>query len=216
MNGLPASAEARARMVEAAYDELGAAFGRWMAKIEGEPLDRFIGELEARLDHGARVLELGCGDGRTTRRLAERFEVFGVDLSGEQLRLARRAAPQVRLIKADFMKLDLADCTYDAVTAFYSLMHVPRDRHFELLLSINSWLRPGGVFLAPMSTLGGPDRIECWLGVDMFFSGWDAEANRRLVADAGFEVLVAEVIEQREPGSEYETAFLWVLATKPR
>jgi hypothetical protein len=49
----------------------------------------------------------------------------------------------------------------------------------------------------------------------MFFSGWDAETNRRLVRAAGLEVVVADVIEMREPDSEYETAFLWVLARKP-
>jgi len=203
------------RIIEAAYDELGRRFGDWMAKIEGEPLDRFVGELVMTLDRGARVLELGCGDGRTSKRLARRFEVVGVDLSIEQLRLARAAVPEAAFIHADLIQLDFAEGAFDAVTAFYSFMHVPRDQHAELLGRIRGWLRPGGLFLAPMSTIGGRDRVENWLGVEMFFSGWDAETNRRLVRAAGLEVVVAEVIEMREPNSEYETAFLWVLAKRP-
>jgi hypothetical protein len=44
----------------------------------------------------------------------------------------------------------------------------------------------------------------------------DAETNGSLVRAAGLEVLVAEIVGVREPESQYETAFLWVLARKPR
>jgi cyclopropane fatty-acyl-phospholipid synthase-like methyltransferase len=205
----------RAQTVEAAYDALGARFGEWTARIEGEPLDRFLDELVSRVDKGAQVLELGCGDGRTTERLAERFDVVGVDISSEQLRLAHAALPETTFIHADLMELDFPRSSFEAITAFYVFMHIPRDDHPELLRRIHLWLKPGGVFIAPMSTVGGPDRVESWLGVQMFFSGWDAETNESLVRAAGLEVLVAEIIGVREPESEYETAFLWVLARKP-
>jgi cyclopropane fatty-acyl-phospholipid synthase-like methyltransferase len=208
-------AQAPSRTVQAAYDELGSRFGEWMARLEGEPLERFLGELAERLPVGSAVLELGCGDARTTKQLAERFEVTGIDLSGEQLRLARASVPDVVFRQADMMELELPGDAYDAVTAFYSFMHVPREEHAELLARIFGWLRPGGLMLAPLSTIGGPDRVEQWLGVEMFFSGWDAETNRALVREAGFEVLVDEEIPMQEADSEYETAFLWVLARKP-
>jgi cyclopropane fatty-acyl-phospholipid synthase-like methyltransferase len=206
--------DGRARAVQAAYDELGPRFGEWTAKLVGEPLDRFLNELEARLDEGARILDLGCGDGRMTRRLAEGFQVTGVDVSEEQLRLARSSVPRATFLHADMTELSVPAGAFDAVTAFYSFMHVSREDHRELLTRIHRWLRPGGLFLAPMSTIGGPDRTETWLGVEMFFSGWDAETNARLVREAGFELLVGEVILMRERESDYETAFLWVLARK--
>jgi len=46
--------DSRMRVVEAAYDELGSRFGEWMVKIDGEPLDRFLGRLVASLDEGVR------------------------------------------------------------------------------------------------------------------------------------------------------------------
>jgi len=209
------NAAQRRQTVAAAYDELGARFSEWAARIEGEPLERFLGELCDRLPAGARVLDLGCGDGAKTKRLAERFDVVGVDLSAEQVRLARAAVSPATFVQRDFMELDVPPASLDAVTAFYSFMHVPRDEHPPLLARVYEWLKPGGLFLAPLSTLGGPDRVENWLGVDMFFSGWDAETNSRIVRDAGFDVLVDEVIPMWEPASEYETAFLWMLAQKP-
>jgi len=46
-----------------------------------------------------------------------------------------------------------------------------------------------------------------------FFSGYDADTNRRLIREAGFELLADELVWMREP--ESEVAFLWVLAKKP-
>jgi len=202
-----------ARKVEMAYDELGPDFRDWAAQIEDEPIDRFLRDLFDHLPEGARVLDIGCGPGVKTKRLAERFQVVGVDLSGRQLDLARAAVPEATFVQADILELDFPQETFDAVTAFYSFMHIPRDRHPELLERILGWLKPGGLFLAPMSTIGGPDRVESWLGVDMFFSGWDATTNERLVREAGFEFLFGDVIEIREP--QGDTAFFWALGRKP-
>jgi ubiquinone/menaquinone biosynthesis C-methylase UbiE len=204
---------AHTRTVRSAYDVLAPTFGQWNASIQGDPWERFVAELGTMLHDDARVLDLGCGDGNKTRRLAELFDVVGVDISPEQLRLARAAVPAVTFVEADFTELDFAAETFDAVTAFYSMMHVPRDRHLELFGTVLRWLKPGGLFLAPLSTVGGPDRIENWLGVDMFFSGFDAETNTFLVREAGFELLVDEVIPMLEPG--VETSFLWVLGRRP-
>ena len=199
--------------VEAGYDALADSFGEWMARVEGDPWERFVDELASRLPDGARVLDLGCGNGAKLSRLAGRFQLTGVDLSEQQLSLARARVPEAELVHADFAELDLPPGELDAVTALYSLVHVPRDEHAALLGRIGNWLEPGGLFLASLSHVGGPDRVDDWLGVDMFFSGFDAETNSRLVREAGFELLENEVVWMREPG--LHVAFLWVLARKP-
>jgi SAM-dependent methyltransferase len=205
--------DVRKRTVQAGYDELSNRFGEWGAGVEGDPWARFVDELASRLPRGAHVLDLGCGNGEKLARLSGRFELTGVDLSEQQLRLARAAVPEAELLHADFAELDLPPGELDAVTALYSMVHVPRDEHPALLARIRGWLRPGGLFLASLSHLGGPDRVDEWLGVDMFFSGFDAETNGRLVQEAGFELLVDELVWMREP--ESEVAFLWVLARNP-
>lgn len=206
-------ADERKRTVQTGYDALADRFGEWGAKVEGDPWERFLEELAGRLPSDARVLDLGCGNGDKSSRLAHRFDVVGVDISARQLQLARAAVPRATFIQADFAALKFPAETFDAVTAFYSFVHVPRDEQSDLLGLVRQWLKPGGHFLASMSHLGGPDRIEEWLGVDMFFSGFDAETNGRLVRDAGFDLLVEEVVWMHEP--EGDAAFLWVLARKP-
>jgi SAM-dependent methyltransferase len=206
-------ADERRRTVETGYDELAHRFGDWMAKVEGDPWKGFVDELAGRLPVGARVLDLGCGNGTKLARLADRFEVVGVDISERQLELARAAVPGAAFVQADFTALEFPAAAFDAVTALYSLVHVPRAAQGDLLARILRWLKPGGLFLASMSHVGGEDRVDEWLGVDMFFSGFDAETNSRLVREAGFELIADDLVWMREP--ESEVAFLWVLARKP-
>lgn len=209
------SLDARKRTVRDGYDALAPAFGEWMARVEGDPWERFVDELEARLPRGGRVLDLGCGSGQKTSRLAQSFEVVGVDISEAQVDLARAAVPEASFVHADFAELDLSGESFDAVTAFYSIVHVPRAEHLELLRTIRGWLKPGGLFLASLSHVGADDRTEEWLGVEMFFSGFDAGANRRLVREAGFELLVDDLVVMREPEPQGEAIFLWVLGRRP-
>ena len=207
------SADPRKQTVEAGYDELAPRFGEWAARVEGDPWERFLDELARRLAPRARVLDLGCGNGQKTACLANRFDVTGVDISEEQLRLARAEIPDATFLHADLAELEVPAESYDAVTAFYSISHVPRDEHAALFGKVARWLRPGGLFLASLSANGTDDWTEEWLGVEMFFSGFDADTNRRLVREAGLELVVDEVVSMQEP--ETEATFLWVLARKP-
>ena len=203
----------RVRVVERGYDELGPRFGEWARRIEDDPRERFATELERRLEPGARVVDLGCGAGMpSTRRLAERFDVLGVDVSREQLALARANVPGARFLRADLTELEVPARSADAVTAFYSLNHVPREELGRLFERVLGWLAPGGLLLASLGAGGSPDWVGEWLGTTMFFSSWDAAENRRLLERAGFELLVDEVATLREP--EGEARFHWVLARR--
>jgi SAM-dependent methyltransferase len=202
----------RKRTVQAGYDLLGPRFGAWGERIEGDPWERFLGELAALVLEGGRVLDLGCGNGAKIARLAGRFELVAADLSEKQLRLAGARVPEATLLHGDFAELECPAETFDAITAFYSIMHVPREGHRALFGRIVRWLKPRGLFLASLSHVGGDDWTGEWLGVEMFFSGFDAETNRRLVLEAGLELVMDELVWMREP--QGDVAFLWVLARK--
>ena len=51
-----------------------------------------------------------------------------------------------------------------------------------------------------------------FLGAPSYFSGFEPETNRRLLADARFVLLRDEVVTIREP--EGDATFHWVLATR--
>jgi SAM-dependent methyltransferase len=199
--------------VQTGYDTMAERHLEWIARIEGDPRERFLSELLARLPATGTALDLGCGAGvPTTGRLADRFAVTGVDISDHQLRLAQKYVPTATFLRADLLDLDPDEQNFDVITALYTLSHVPREYHAELFERIVSWLKPGGWFLASLGAGGCPDTTDRWLGVEMFFSSYDAGTNRRLLAESGLRIELDEIVTMREP--EGEATFWWVLGQR--
>ncbi len=203
----------RTDTVARGYDEIADRFAEWVTEIEDDPRRRFRQEILDRLPPGARVLELGCGAGTSdTHLLAERFRVTGVDISSEQLQRARTNVPKAEFVHADMTELELRAGSFDGVAAFYSFNHVPRDLLGNLFSRIHGWLAPDGLFLTALGAGDMEGWTGEWLGTTMYFSGWSPETNRELLQKAGFELLIDEVVEMREP--EGMVAFHWVLGRR--
>jgi SAM-dependent methyltransferase len=169
----------RTDLVGRGYDVIGERFAEWRDRIVGDPRREWEEELVSRLQDGARVLELGCGAGvPDTQRLAARFQVTGVDVSAEQVRLARAAVPQAEFVEADFTALDLEPESFDAVVSFYAFNHVPRELLAPTFARIHRWLVPSGLL---MTALGTSD-TEAWtgdfLGAPTFFSSFPPRRTR--------------------------------------
>ncbi|WP_290049605.1 class I SAM-dependent methyltransferase [Amycolatopsis solani] len=204
--------EAR-RIVESGYDSSAQRYLEWSARIEDEPRMRFLARLTDLLPDGARVLDLGCGAGvPCTAALAARHDVVGVDLSATQLELARRNVPGARFEQGDMTAVSFPDGSFDAVTAFYSVLHVPREDQGALFSRIAGWLRPGGWFLAALGCREANGVEADWLGTPMFFSSHAPAVNRRSLEVAGFTLEVDEPVTIEEP--EGPATFHWVLGRR--
>lgn len=202
------------RIVAAGYDRIAERYVEWSGG-GSDRRDGFVSLLEGRLPASAAVLELGCGTGAlTTARLAKRFAVTGVDISGRSIALARRNVPGATFLHADMAAVRFPAASFDAVAAFYAITHVPREEHAPLLRGIAGWLRPGGLLVATMGAGDAPAEVEEeWLGTPMYFSHYGAETNRQLVRDAGLRLLSARAETTDEDG--VPVTFLWVVAEKP-
>lgn len=96
---------------------------------------------------GSRVLDLGCGDGYYTIRLAERgaSDVLGVDMSPEMILLAREK-PNVRYIQANASDLPQFG-KFDLATASFLLCYAKsREELLGMCKSIRRNLREDGRF----------------------------------------------------------------------
>jgi SAM-dependent methyltransferase len=203
------------QIVAAGYDIAAGRYLAWSGERPSGPRLRYLSKALELIPPGSNVLELGCGAGiPMTAALADGRHVTGVDISAAQIELARRNVPAATFLQADMTTLDFPAASFDAVVAFYSLTHVPRDEQGPLLERIVRWLRPGGVFVASMGAEEDPGGVEHdWLGVDMYFSHFGAKKNRRLVERAGFEIESAEI--DAEPEDRHDARFLWVIARAP-
>lgn len=155
----------------------------------------------------AKVLDVGCGAGVPVAKflVESGFDVVGIDFSESMLKLARRNAPEATFIRRDMTKLDFADNSFDGLTAFYSIIHVPREKHFPLFESFHRILKPDGIILVCM----GPDEWEAteeYYGASMFWSHYSPEKSLQLVKNAGFQIVFDEILVR---GKERH---YWILA----
>lgn len=203
------------RIVEEGYDRIAKRYAAWTGDILRGPRARYIPLLVEALPGGAEVLELGCATGvPTTRELVKHFSVTGVDISSQNIERAEKQVPEARFEKADITRLAFPPARFDAVIAFYTITHIPREAHVKLLQNIASWLRPGGLFIASMGAAGDPGSVEeNWLGAPMYFSAFDSSTNRRLIDEAGLHIISADEITEDEDGTP--VTFLWLVARKP-
>jgi SAM-dependent methyltransferase len=109
-------------------------------------------DLEAKLNEGAAVADVGCGAGRASIKLAEAYpgsRHVGYDIADAQLELARRNAAGAGVDdRVRFEKLDVARGlpeTYDVVTTF-DVIHDAVDP-LGLLKAIRAALEDDGIYV---------------------------------------------------------------------
>jgi len=199
-------------IVARGYDAIALRYAEWAGRIDSQLME-WVRDLDARLDDGADVLELGCGRGvPATRELARRHRVTGVDISAVQIELARHHVPEASFVHSDVMELEIAPASFDAVVALFLFGHVPAEEQAGLIARIALWLRDGGHFLGTFAAGDpGEDVDDDWLGAPMFFASLGRDAYGPLLREAGLDPVRDEVIVQHEPGHG-EVSFGWTLA----
>ncbi|MDE3090804.1 MAG: class I SAM-dependent methyltransferase [Chloroflexota bacterium] len=189
------------KLVEEGYDRIAPEYTAWRAE---EP-SLFHAELEdfaSRLPADAAVLDVGCGAGEPfTLWLSERFRVTGVDISAEQIHLARERAPGATFRQQDMVALDVPPTSFDAITCFYALIHVPRDQHARVLANFYRALRPIGYLLLITGNADLPDDVGDFFGAEMYWSHFDRATSLEMIRSAGFEITWDKVVSDRPSGS---------------
>ncbi len=140
------------------YDDLGE---RWftaqddpvaLLRAEGEVKHAWVEtQLRERLgipqpeNPPLRVLDVGCGAGFLTHRLAALgYAVQGLDCSPGALRMARSRSGSDRYHRGDALRLPFRDGSFDAVCAMDFLEHIENPR--AAIAEAARVLRPGGLF----------------------------------------------------------------------
>jgi len=92
-------------------------------------------------------LHMGCGGGRNDHTFQKHFDVTGVDISEEMLKLAKELNPASEYVQGDMRSIRLGR-TFDCVTALDSVNYMKTEEELsQLFRTANEHLNPGGVFL---------------------------------------------------------------------
>lgn len=187
---------------------------RYLAERQRDSGDvRLLSELIERLPANAEVLDAGCGAGiPVSLMLSERFKVTGVDFSEAQIELAKRNIPHARFLCEDMTQLDFPDSTFDGITSYYAIIHIPREEHQALLANFHRMLKPGGLALLCLGAEHLIDDIEeDFYGARMYWSHYDRETYLGLLKELGFQVIWSRLVADEScEGAKH----LFVLAQK--
>ncbi|MBQ8397659.1 MAG: methyltransferase domain-containing protein [Clostridia bacterium] len=100
-----------------------------------------------RIEPGMTCLDLGCGNGALTAKLAEAgLRTIGLDASPELLAIAREQHPDIRFIEGDATDFRL-DEPVDIIFSNAVFHWIDAARQSALLDCINAALKPGGQFV---------------------------------------------------------------------
>ncbi|HSW01373.1 MAG TPA: class I SAM-dependent methyltransferase [Sedimentisphaerales bacterium] len=159
------------------------------------------------LNAGMDALDLGCGTGLVTLRLAPRVRsITGVDSSQGMLdvlaaKVARENLTNVKTLRLDLNQGDRLPGSYHLIVSSMTLHHI--ERIDALLVRLHAALLPfGRLCLADLDSEDGQFHSD---NQGVFHFGFDRAALRQAFADAGFvsiqDTTAAEVVK---PGPDGE------------
>jgi len=140
---------------------------------------RFVSHLEP----GARVLEVGAGDGKLVAAMrAAGLDARGIDPSPAACEAARSLGVDVANVGID--EAEIPSAGDDAVLVWHALEHL--DRPHEALGRIHGWLRPGGSLVVAVPNLAS---LQARIGGDRWFHQ-DVPRHRVHLTPAGATALL--------------------------
>jgi len=154
-------------------------------KKVAEYVSDIIGEKKAKGE------QIGCGNGVLARQLAKRgFEVVGVDISREAIRLAKSVESTVIFRCSSFEELRVGGGMFDAIVCFHVLEHMEDPE--ETLRRVRGLLVKDGQLLIRVPN---SDSTEARLAGKAWFHWdepyhryhWGAEEVKKMVKEAGFD-----------------------------
>jgi SAM-dependent methyltransferase len=131
----------------ARYDGLADWYDAWLHNATSGWPERVRDAIRELLGTGeGRLLDLGCGGGVHIPLFQELgWTVVGVDVSADQLRVARDRVGDVELVRADATALPFADGSFDAVAAV--MVHTDVDDHAAAVAEAARVVKPDAVLV---------------------------------------------------------------------
>lgn len=180
------------RLVKAGYNSCAE---KYLSNRDLFKSQKYLKNLSKLLNKDSKILDIGCGSGIPIDKyfLEREFNVTGIDISREQIKLAKKNLPQGNFFIKDMCEIDFPASSFDAVVSFYAIFHIPREEHFALLKKLYALLKIKGYLLVTMGSSDWEGTADDFHGEKMFWSHYEPQKNKKLVKTAGFKIILDEI-----------------------
>lgn len=117
---------------------------------EYEPYQNRVQEFIELIGTNKKVLDLGCGPGNVSKQLmlyGKEFDIFGIDLSEEMVKLARLNVPVGEFICEDIRAVSFPEDSFDVILLSFCIVHLSDAETAGLIQKVAQYLRPQGKLL---------------------------------------------------------------------
>ena len=141
------------------------------------------------------ILELGCASGfPIAKAILESQRVYsGIDLSPEQISLAQQEFPQWKKCFQIAEMLDFCRNSpsniYTGIISLFSIRHLPRIYHVELVTHLYRLLTKGGLLMLDFPIYSDEGRDTWFEDLPMYWSSFSQEWMRLTFKELGFTLL---------------------------
>jgi SAM-dependent methyltransferase len=198
----------------AGYDAVAATYAmRFVDELADKPIDRSLLDL---LIGAAPIADIGCGPGHVARYLHDRgAHSAGFDLSPRMIDIATRTHPGIDFQVADMRSLPVADQSWGAIVAFYSIIHIPPAGLPAVFAEFHRVLRPGGLALLSFHLGSELRHLDEWWdhAVSLDFQFYERAFVENALTAAG--LLVDAYFERRPYPDEVDTTRAYLMARRP-
>jgi len=182
------------------------------------PISDVFTMFTGRLPEKGKVLDLGCGTGLPyARYLVEKgFDVLGVDLSEDMVKVASKNVPEATFVQLSMNEITHRD-EFDGVMSSFSMLLLPPDLFRETASRIHSALVEGGLFYLslnePASISDDPDSevFVNIMGQDMYSRAYTVEEIENYFQPLGFLLVKfnRDIHVSEEFGEEHVIEFIY-------
>ncbi len=156
---------------------------------------------------GGKAMDVGCGAGGRFVRILQSngFQITGLDVSQEMVRLAALNHPDETFLHQDICSWETAD-RYDFIVAWDSIFHLPLDMQRPVVTKLCQLLADDGVVIYTFGNDAGAHESE-WLGDSFYYSSIGIADNVGILLENGLTLMHLEL-------DQYPEKHVYVIAKK--